>query len=494
MSAFFQNAGNNPCDPFEESEIQCHVNAHVQMAVNVSSVDEVHASLDFAREHNVRIVIKNTGHEYMGKSAPARGTLSLWTHHLSSSEVIPNYQSQNHNGSAIRLGAGIMGSDAVRVAHENGLRIVAGFCPSVGIAGGYIQGGGHGPLSSSYGMAADQALEWEVMTADGRHIIASPTEHTELYWALGGGGGGVFAFVISVIVRAFPDEVPVGGASMVISRQDQANDDAYWASFAAWQEELPALLDCGATAGYAILKDAFFVHPITIEGIQTAAEMETLLAPLKSRLDDMHIRYTLQVSSEANFYNHYRKYQGPLPWGAYPVGQLFGGRLIPRVELDERPHSLLATIRRITEDTHAFLGFVALNVNQTQKGITPVQPVANNAVLPAWRHAALTVLAQSAWNYSAPRADGLSRAEEMTRVVGPALKRHAGVGPAVGSYMNEADFQLEDWQVEFYGAHWDILSGVKYRWDPEGLFWAPLGVGSEKWRLEKGGRLCKVVG
>ncbi|KAJ5534872.1 isoamyl alcohol oxidase [Penicillium freii] len=184
----------------------------------------------------------------------------------------------------------------------------------------------------------------------------------------------------------------------------------------------------------------------------------------------------------------------PLLWGAYPVGQLFGRRLIPRVELDERPHSLLATVRRITEETHAFLGFVALNVNQTQKGITPVQPVADNAVLPAWRQAALTVLAQSAWNYSAPRADGLSRAEGMTRVVGPALKRHAGVEPAVGSYMNEADFQLENWQVEFYWAHWDILSGVKYRWDPEGLFWALLGVGSEKWRLEKGDRMCKVAG
>ncbi|CAG8889761.1 unnamed protein product [Penicillium egyptiacum] len=468
MSAFFQNAGSNPCDPFGESEIQCHVNEHAQMAVNVSSVDEVHASLDFAREHNVRIIIKNT-HEYMGKSAPARGTLSLWTHHLSSSEVIPNYQSQNHNGSALRLGAGTMGSDAVRVAHENGLRIVAGFCPSVGIAWGYTQGGGQGPLSSSYGMAADQVLEWEVVTADGLHIIASPTQHTKLCWALSGGGRGCFC-ICHICHRPG------------ISRRRTRGRRQY-----AWQEELPALLDCGATAGYAILND-----PITIEGIQTAAEMETLLAPLKSRLDDLHIRYTLQVSSEVNFYNHYRKYQGPLPWGAYPVGQLFGGRLIPRVELDERRHSLLATVRRITEETRAFLGFIALNINQTQKGITPVQPVADNAVLPAWRYAALTVLAQSVWNYSAPRADGLSRAEGMTQVVGPALKRHAGVGPAVGSYMNEADFQLEDWQVEFYGAHWDILRGVKYRWDPEGSFWAPLGVDSEKWKLEKEGRLCKV--
>ncbi|KAJ5954398.1 FAD-binding type 2 [Penicillium viridicatum] len=115
-----------------------------------------------------------------------------------------------------------------------------------------------------------------------------------------------------------------------------------------------------------------------------------------------------EVHASLGFARH--EYMGkstPLAF-AYPVGQLFGRRLIPRVEFDERPHSLLATVRRITEET--------------------------------------------------------------------------------------ADFQLEDWQVEFHGAHWDILGGVKYRWDPEGLFWAPLGVGSEKWRLEKGGRLCKVVG
>ncbi|KAJ5406878.1 isoamyl alcohol oxidase [Penicillium sp. CMV-2018d] len=147
-----------------------------------------------------------------------------------------------------------------------------------------------------------------------------------------------------------------------------------------------------------------------------------------SSVDEVHA--SLNFAREHNDMSTWGN-QRPLPWGAYPVGQLFGRRLIPRVELDERPHSLLATVRRITEETHAFLGFVALNVNQTQKGISPVQPVADSAVLPAWRHAALTVLAQSAWNYSAPRAAGLSRAEEMTRAV----------GPAVGSYMKISNWR-----------------------------------------------------
>lgn len=60
---------------------------------------------------------------------------------------------------------------------------------TVGFVGGYIQGGGHSALSSLYGMAADQALEFEVITTDGRFVRASPSENKDLFWALSGGVG-----------------------------------------------------------------------------------------------------------------------------------------------------------------------------------------------------------------------------------------------------------------------------------------------------------------
>lgn len=62
----------------------------------------------------------------------------------------------------------------------------------MGIAGGYTQGGGHSALTSAYGMGADQALEWEVVTPNGDHLIASPTQNTDLYFALSGGGGSTY--------------------------------------------------------------------------------------------------------------------------------------------------------------------------------------------------------------------------------------------------------------------------------------------------------------
>jgi FAD/FMN-containing dehydrogenase len=58
---------------------------------------------------------------------------------------------------------------------------------SVGYAGGFIQGGGHGPLSSLYGLAADDALEFEVITTTGKVLTASPSQNVDLFWALRGG-------------------------------------------------------------------------------------------------------------------------------------------------------------------------------------------------------------------------------------------------------------------------------------------------------------------
>ena len=58
---------------------------------------------------------------------------------------------------------------------------------TVGYAGGYIQGGGHSVLSSVYGMAADQILEFEVITTSGKFVRVSPSDNPDLLWALSGG-------------------------------------------------------------------------------------------------------------------------------------------------------------------------------------------------------------------------------------------------------------------------------------------------------------------
>lgn len=70
-------------------------------------------------------------------------------------------------------------------AAEHGLTIIGGADLHVGI-GGWIQGGGHGPLTAKYGMGADQVVEMEVVTADGEYMTINEEAGADLFWAMRG--------------------------------------------------------------------------------------------------------------------------------------------------------------------------------------------------------------------------------------------------------------------------------------------------------------------
>ena len=65
----------------------------------------------------------------------------------------------------------------------------------MGIAGGYIAGGGHSPMAALVGMAADQVLSMEVVLPNGRFVTANEDSNPDLYWALRGGGGSMFSAI-----------------------------------------------------------------------------------------------------------------------------------------------------------------------------------------------------------------------------------------------------------------------------------------------------------
>lgn len=68
----------------------------------------------------------------------------------------------------------------------------------MGFSGGYIQGGGHSPLSTIHGMGADNVLQFTVVTADGKFITADAVTNADLFWALRGGGGSTWGVAVSV--------------------------------------------------------------------------------------------------------------------------------------------------------------------------------------------------------------------------------------------------------------------------------------------------------
>jgi hypothetical protein len=74
----------------------------------------------------------------------------------------------------------------------------------VGVAGGWTQCGGTGPMTSAYGLGVDNVLEFQVVTADGELKIANDVANPDLFWALKGGCGSTFGIVTQATVRAYP--------------------------------------------------------------------------------------------------------------------------------------------------------------------------------------------------------------------------------------------------------------------------------------------------
>lgn len=393
-----------------------------------------------------------------------------------------NFNSSYYSGPAFKFGAGIRGFEAYEAAHAYGHRVVGGDCPSVGLVGGYTQGGGHGTLSSLYGLGADQTLEWEVVTAEGKLVTASPEVNSDLYWALSGGGPGTYGVVVSLTVRAH-DDGPIGGASLAFSSAN-ISKDTYWKLVGFWQKTLPAIVDGGATALYIMTSETFAIAPLTAPNA-SVAEVRAMLQPFTTELGKYNITYSLNITSSPTFLDHYLAYFGPIPYGSYATAQLLGGRLIPRSVIEGNNDAVIVAMRNITETPPFYVAANALSVGQTPGR----SPVASNAVLPAWRNALLTVLVPGPWDFSVPRAVEEASEKLLTDSLIPKLR---DLTPGSGTYLNEADFRLKTWKEDFYGSNYARLRTVKAKYDPKELFYAATAVGSDAWTVAADGRLCRA--
>lgn len=136
----------------------------------VHTPEQIQAAVRFAGENNIRLVVKNTGHDFLGRSA-APDSLQILTHNMNNVDLTDNFVPRGKQdgvgvGSAVTIGAGVYLDQLYQKIRSKGKMAVAGFSHTVGAAGGYIQGGGHSPLGTLKGMASDNALEFQVITAD----------------------------------------------------------------------------------------------------------------------------------------------------------------------------------------------------------------------------------------------------------------------------------------------------------------------------------------
>ena len=177
------------------------------------SADDVAAAVTYAVQNGLEIAVRGGAHNVAGKSTIDNGMM-INLGRMNAIDVDPEAR-------RVRVGGGALLKDVVDAAQEHGLATVVGLVGHTGV-GGLTLGGGMGWLTRLYGLAVDNMLSAEVVTADGQIRRASATENPDLFWAIRGGGGN-FGVVTEFEFALYPVG-PIVQLGMLFYGLDQGRD------------------------------------------------------------------------------------------------------------------------------------------------------------------------------------------------------------------------------------------------------------------------------
>ena len=170
--------------------------------VRATNAEDVAAAVDFARDNALPLAVRSGGH-------------SLAHHSVIDGGVVVDFSEMKRvtvdpEARVARVQPGATSGDLAGPANAHGLALTTGDTHSVGM-GGLVTGGGIGFMVRKYGLAIDNLLEVQVVTAEGKIVTASVDENPELFWAIRGGGGN-FGIVVEFTFQLAPVDQVLGGA------------------------------------------------------------------------------------------------------------------------------------------------------------------------------------------------------------------------------------------------------------------------------------------
>jgi hypothetical protein len=494
---------NTTCPPVDyakgEKPGSCTLGPNPRYAVNATSAEHVQHTIAFAKEHNIRLVTKSTGHDINGRS-DGFGSLELWLrYHRNGITFQPTYEATNGcqesswKGSAIKISGAYQWQDVYVVAKEHDVIVVGGGSPSVGAVGGWATGGGHGPATRNYGMGADQILEVEAMLADGTLVVANACENTDLYKAFRGGGPG-YAVALSFTMKAHPNVDVIAVQRLEVSPIG-GNISALLDAVAVLFQNYPAMNDAGY-AGYGYwylssLKPIFgntsigYYHDFWNIG-KSVNDAKEAFAPMREALEQLQ---SIVVIGET--YKEYHDY-----WSMYDAESGLHDTVGSEASLTSRLFDSVSVsdyskVRQYVETASGgafdFTSNVILLTSGGQVALDGKDP--NAGLNPAWRTSPFGHVIGWGWAPGSSEEMKSYVRNNITRVKGAAQK---SIAPGTGGYMNEGDRLDPEWKSTFFGANYKAHLATKHKYDPENIFFCPICVGSDEWIDVPETPLCRV--
>jgi FAD/FMN-containing dehydrogenase len=479
-------------------------------AVAAETTADIVAAVNFARTHRLRLVIKGGGHGYKGTSSAA-DSLLIWMRRMNTITVHDAFIGVGCAGKAEAVPAATIGAGALwgqaydEVARKAGRYVQGGGCLTVGVAG-LIHGGGFGPFSKAYGMAAASLIEAEIVTADGEVRIANACTNADLFWAIKGGGGGSFGVLTKLTVRTheYPEFfgavfAGIKAASPDAFRRLIAKTIAFYADQLFnphWGEQIAfrpghelnvAMVFQGldqkqAEAVWRPFFDWIKVAPqdftLAQEPVIMAAPARNFWSPqfLKS-LPGLVLADDRPGAPEGNiFWASNQEEAGQVLYG-------YQSRWIAASFLStERQPELADALFNAARHWGLSLHFNKGLAGAPAAAIEAARDTAMNpAVLEACALAIMGANGPSAYPGVAGHEPDAAVARRQAGAIARAMAELRSLMPDAGAYVSESDYFEKDWRTSFWGSHYAKLRAVKDSYDPDGLFIVHHGVGSESW-------------
>ncbi len=479
-------------------------------AVAAETTADVVAAVNFARRHRLRLVVKGGGHSYHGASSAA-DSLLIWTRRLNTITTHDAFVAQGCSKPqpAVSIGAGALWGQAYdTVARDAGRYVQGGGCLTVGVAG-LVQGGGFGPFSKTYGLAAASLIEAEIVTANGEVRIANACTNADLFWAIKGGGGGSFGVVTRMTLRTHDFPAYFGGVfatikassveafrrliGRVVTFYAEALFNPQWGeqiSFRPGHELGIAMVFQGLeqARAEALWRPFFDWVRASPQDYAFAREPAILAAPAR---DFWSPAFLKSLPGLVMADDRPGAPEGNLFWTSNreEAGQVFHGYqsrwLAASLLAADRQSSLAEALFRASRHWN-----ISLHFNKGLAG-APAQAIRaarDTAINPQVLDAFALAIAGASGPPAYPGVPGYEPDVAMARWEAEAVKKAMqalrDLAPDAGSYVAESDFFETDWPRAFWGGNYEKLLQVKRQYDPDGLFIVHHGVGSEAWSAD----------
>ncbi|KAJ6522585.1 hypothetical protein B0H19DRAFT_973347 [Mycena capillaripes] len=459
---------SNPADSKVVDSERCELGSVPSYFIDVRQANDVAAAFKFSEHTGMPLVIKNTGHDYKGRSS-APGSLALWMHNLKDMSHHPEFIPEGCSLAqpAVTFGAGVQWAEAYEFADAHNITLVGGSDRSVGVVGGWLQGGGHSVLSNTMGLGVDRVLQFKVVTPDGELRAASACQNQDLFFALRGGGGGTFGVVLEATILASP---PVTLQAVIISWSNPNRT--------LTAEMWNIMADNGLTwaadgwGGFSLPEAVILVNPV-LDPAQAATSMAPLI-DFGHRLQQAGVPGAQTVvtvfPSFLAFFNAFTLEHV----ASVGVPLALTSRLVPKTNFQtpESRKSLVAALQAINDAGPGMIILLVPPVSYKYQGGT--------SVAEAWRSSIYHVTAISSWAWNATTAEKRAAYQSASSAIDNLRK----ITPDA-AYLNEADVHEPNHEVSFWGSHYQELLRIKRKYDPRQLLdcWQCVGWNSESPRF-----------